>query len=201
VLYAGEQLSDTLPAAEGDDGVRCYSSGFLFDTGSLFFQHGGDTLAPQLVLWLDSWAMAGGALQEAESVLRAIFDQLMVNADGLQALLARWNWSSYYSHGAQSTPYELACGAHGQCTTGQSWCGRYLRGVTDTLWLGPALCRRLDVGALDAVATLTTIGDGWRLDRRPEASIDDLERALASLIPGQDDWIAGTGRLYRRDKG
>jgi hypothetical protein len=44
--------------------------------------------------------MVGAALQEAESVLRAILDQLMVSADRLQALLARWNWSSYYSHGA-----------------------------------------------------------------------------------------------------
>jgi hypothetical protein len=168
---------------------------------SLFFQHGGDTLAPHLVLWLDSQGMAGEALQEAEAVLRAILDQLIVRADDLQALLARWNWSSYYSHGAQSTPYELACGVHGQCTTGQSWCARYLRGVTNMLWLESVLGQRLDIAALDAVATLTPIGDGWRLDRRPQVSLDDLERALAPLIPGQDDWIARTGRLYAQGAG
>jgi hypothetical protein len=115
----------------------------------------------------------------------------------LQALVGRWTWPALST--LYATPYELASGVHGQCTSGRFWCTRFLRGVTERVWLGPELVQQLGgTGALEAVAEVAPRGPGVRVTLREDASLDDLEAALAPLLPGERDWHEGVDRLYPR---
>jgi hypothetical protein len=66
------------------------------------------------------------------------------------------------------------------------------------MWLGPDLLGRLERQRLDEVAVVTEHGHGVRLQVRPESSLDELESALAPVLPGASDWKAGVDRYYGR---
>ena len=98
----------------------------------------------------------------------------------LQAFVTRWGECA----APDATPYEQACGVHGQCTLSRRWLGRWLRGLGQgTLWLGPEL--HAVVGVLeDGVA----VGGAVRLDVDNTAA---MEARLAVVLPSGLDWQAG----------
>ncbi len=149
------------------------------------------------MLWWDTADHDDLVIGQQVETLAAIVDDVMARGSGLQAFIARWNWSTLYQGGAQSTPYEYTCGVHGQCTTGRAWCSRWLRAATERIWLGPELLARLpERDVLQSICELTSIRDGMRAVLRPTATLDDLELSLAAILPGLSDWEHGVNLLY-----
>jgi hypothetical protein len=173
------------------------SAGFSYEADSPFLQDGDDNAAPQLALWWDTTGHDSATIARMTHVLLGIVDDAMHQAEGLQALVARWNWTNFQS--LQSTPYELACGVHGQCTTSRDWCSQWLRGVSERMWLGPDLLAHLsDIAALGNIAECAPVGPGIRAMLKPGETLDGLELVLAPLLPGESDWHAGMCHIYRR---
>jgi hypothetical protein len=136
-------------------------------------------VSPQLCFWAEIASAPPGA----GAVLRKLLEQLAAEAPPLQAFLARWNCKPL-SLGA--TLYETACGIAGRLT--EDWCGRYLRGVGDLLWLSRPLTLHLDRAALEAAAEVRESGEGWWVEPREPGGMDSLERALAPVLPGREEW-------------
>lgn len=171
--------------------------GFTYDPVSLYIRlMGKDNDSPHLALWADLHAPQADpdALTDA---LKAIIDQAMIKGQGHQAFLARWDWAPATNHTTDSTPYELVCGIHGQCTATHDWCRRFLRGVSEHIWLGRSLLDHLpDRAALEQVADIRVVGEALAVSLKPESTLDDLEKILAPLLPSQQDWLESHRELY-----
>ncbi|MDX2152358.1 MAG: hypothetical protein SFV54_16590 [Bryobacteraceae bacterium] len=104
--------------------------------------------------------------------LRTLLESLM-ERDGLQAFLARWDWIPEFDtlDGYSNTPYEMACGArHGADYMTETWCARYLRAVGEETWLGPGLQQLAG-----------TVG---RHVATNEDALTPVEERLAAVLPG-----------------
>jgi hypothetical protein len=169
------------------DPLAIFGSGFLWGAEPLAGAGSRGAACPHVALWLDLEDLDDGQRAAAAAVLEGLVDDLVTRASGVQAFVARWAWAPIIS--ADATPYELACGIHGQVTTTRRWCSRFLRAVTDRLWLGPALLERIGGPAVLApVADVRPVGELVALVLRPPATLADLARVLAPLLPGQSDW-------------
>jgi hypothetical protein len=138
-------------------------------------------VAPQFCCW----AEIASAPPEAGAALRTLLEGLTAQARPLQAFLARWNFKTL-SLGA--TLYETACGLGGPSLLTEEWCGRYLRGVGDLIWLSRPLTLHLDRAALQAAAQVRESDEGWWVELREPGGLDALERALAPVLAGQQEW-------------
>jgi hypothetical protein len=137
-------------------------------------------VSPQLCLWAEAAAAPAGAA----AGLPKLLEELVSRSRPLQALLARWNWKPL-SLGA--TPYETACGIGGAVPPA-AWCARYLRGVGEALWLSAPLAAHLERAALEAVSEVRDGEGGWWVKPRAASSMDILERALAPVLAGRQEW-------------
>ena len=81
-----------------------------------------------------------------------------------------------------------------------SWLNRWLRAVTnDWIWLGPSLRAHLgDPSPLADIADLVAIGDAARIRLRPGHHLDQLEVALAPILPSAADWRRACDCYYGR---
>jgi hypothetical protein len=131
-------------------------------------------------VWALSLGLRVGDLDQAEAQVRSAIDAAFASGGVIQALLVRWGQHV----GLESTPYELACGVHGQCTLERAWVERFVRGVgPGTVWLGPALGAR--VGS----------PEGLRIEVTDVAA---AEARLQELLPSAEDWQRGVARRYGR---
>lgn len=177
--------------------LKSRSSRALFDASPLSFQHSNELPVPHLGFWFPCSVFDETRLAEIEKWLTGLVDSLMQWGDGLQAVMGKWDW--WESTSLDLTPYEIACALGGQCTTGDFWCRRYLRGVTGRIWLGRDLLSHLgSLEPLEALAAITDLGGAIRLELGEQATMDEFERALAPLLPSGEDWRDGMGRIYPR---
>jgi hypothetical protein len=177
--------------------IKRRSAAILFDASKMHYQACQEAPAPHLAFWYFAERLDETELEKAQRWLVGMVDSLMRRLAGLQALAGRWAWwNAIY---LDSTPYEVACSLGGQCTTALFWCKKYLRGVTERVWLGPALLARLSGADLKTVAVVTQVGDGVRVELREDATLDRLEEVLAPLLPNENDWRVGMERLYPRE--
>lgn len=120
------------------------------------------------------------ASDEAEALLTAAFDAECTVGGVFQGLVTRWETPG----STDTTPYELACEVHGQCTLKVSWLRRWVRGVgLGTLWMGPEL-----VGHLPEPPAGTPVGELLRVEITDVAAMEDT---LSAVLPGKDAWRAG----------
>lgn len=177
--------------------VKHRSAKVLFDANRMSYQHSEEVPALHLAVWFSTERRDEAELEEAEKWLADMVDSLMRQASGLQAMVGRWAWwDALY---LDSTPYESACSLGGQCTTALFWCKKYLRGVTERIWLGPDLLTRMGgTDTLETVAVVTRVGDGVRVELKEDATLDELEQVLAPLLPNESDWRQGMEQLYPR---
>ena len=107
----------------------------ILDANPLFFQHSREQIAPQFGFFCTLENTPKDQIEDIETWLISWFDELMTHGIGAQAMVGRWNWRGG-RYTLNWTPYELAVGSHGQCTTAGSGCRKFLRGVTGEMWLG-----------------------------------------------------------------
>jgi hypothetical protein len=154
---------------------------FVLDASRPPFSLGG-AVSPQFCLWVE----AALAPPDTAGVLRRLYEELGVQAHPLQGFLARWNWKPL---SLSATPYETACGVGGPGALSQDWCSRYLRGVGEVVWLGRQMTSRLSRAEVQAVAALKEDEEGgWRVELRQPAGLDELEKALAPVLGGREEW-------------
>lgn len=189
-----EEHGSVWAALYPDKEEREAGMGFLFEGGTGTPGAAAMARAPHLGFWTDLRGLDPADQQRLRDGLIEIIDNTAEAAPLLQGFVARWENPEGLS--ADNTLYELSCGIVGQCVQGRQWCGRWLRAVSDTLWLGPSL--REFLGDLDAVTEIEAVGSASRLMLRPELSLDQLEEALAAILPGVEDWQQGVQQLYAR---
>jgi hypothetical protein len=188
------QERDIFSRLRSGDGFAFGRSGYRIDVAD-------DPELPTLGLWFDAGAAPETRIDEASKLACELMDAIMTRHQGVQALSGRWAWAP--SSSLDMTPYETACGVGGQCTLRRSWVSRFARGVTTgTLWLGAPLAARVpDVARLRSAAQVTSLGEGLRITVENDAALDDVEAALAPLLPSKEDWGRGAARLYSRAQG
>jgi hypothetical protein len=145
---------------------------------------------PEFAARLGHVALSAGASDAARSALVKLIQALAgVGLIG-QAYVA--DWENEYSWSPNtSTLYELATGIVAHDCAAHGWGTRYLRAVADRLWLGPAFAARIpDRAALERVAVVTVVGDTLGIERRPEASLRDIELCLEPMLATQADLAA-----------
>src|SRR5262249_51598224 len=100
----------------------------------------------------------------------------------------------------QGTLYEMAADLRGHHAVAHGWGTRYLRAVADRLWLGPDLAALVeDRAALERVAFVRPVGDTQAIERRPDATLRDIELCLAPLLPTPADSLAFSERILSRE--
>ncbi len=176
-----------------------FGHGFSLATTYFTINLDKDPALPHLCLWMDLSGLEPSVVESARGTLRAVIEDALLAADGVQAFMDRWRWNPGGS--AEMTLYETACGIHGQVTPRRSWCTRWLRAVTgDTLWLGPELLALLDsTSGIEACADVSPLGRGARISLRDRSGMDALEKALEKLLPSAEDWMAAMQAMMRRD--
>jgi hypothetical protein len=69
----------------------------------------------------------------------------------------------------------------------RDWCVRYLRGVSEQMWLTAPLFARVDHEMLNRAAITTELGtSSVRIDLRPDEQLTRLEEALLPILPSLD---------------
>ena len=185
--FDGTQWSGVARAIERSDLVSLHTGGQ--DTGSGFVLSrapmGGDAL--HLGMWFHPRRAPNVAAARAE--LDAIADRLMKRGAAYQAVSAEWRWAPR-SFKATATPYEVACGVRGGCTT-HAWCARWLRAVGDRIWIGPELRTHLDDERALVEGADVVDRDGFL--KVYVRDVEAVERALAPILPRGRELAPRTG--------
>ena len=63
------------------------------------------------------------------------------------------------------------------------WCGNVLRMVTPYMWLCGNLVEQVDKAALERVAIVSEINGSYKIEKRTDCAMDDLELALLPILP------------------
>jgi hypothetical protein len=114
-----------------------------------------------------------------ESALISLMQTLASERAIGQAYVAAWA----HEDEPRSTVYEWAADIFVHQRTAHGWGSRYLRAVADRMWLGPEFAAMLpDRAALERVAVVSSIGDTLAIERRPEATLRDLELCLEPML-------------------
>jgi hypothetical protein len=181
-VYAQTRVD--LKAPDATDAVLRPTHGFAFHVSHL--PHDVASLSPHLAFWFDVRGKRADEIDRVRTALVTIVDNLVRTGQVYQAFLACWNWRPAFS--LHATPYELACGVHGQCTTRHTWAARFLHAVAQTIWLGAPLVGRLSGFQAPDGSEVDDLNGSWRVTCRDSQAVSALERALAALLPTADDW-------------
>ena len=184
--FSGDERTEGRERFEG-------SAGFGLEAKSPYGMVTMSPNAPQLGFWLDTKIFPDDEVAEAEQLLVDLLDELAGAGCLLQGFIARWAVGSMAGLGG--TLYETASGVMMQCTTLRGWCTRYLRGAGDWIWLGPEIATRISTDGVPTAGEITPVGESIRIRR--VAYLDDLEKALEPILPGEEEWKLGMAVLYR----
>jgi hypothetical protein len=144
---------------------------------------------PEYAARLGHVSLSAAANPEAELALVSLMSALAVEGFLVQAYVASWD----HDDEPTNTLYERAGDVFVHQRTARGWGTRYLRAVADRMWFGPEFAAMLpDRAALERVAIASSVGDTLAIERRPEATLRDLELCLeplpASKAESQEFW-------------
>ncbi|MDC3953165.1 hypothetical protein [Polyangium jinanense] len=150
--------------------------------GSILPQNKPETAV--LSLWVNVTELAEAQVSAERAHLVEVVEGAMERLGALQGFLTRWGTAP--SNSLNTTPYEVACGIHGD-TLHPSWASRWLRAVgSEATWIGAPLLAHLDADSRKRLAQVADVrpGTGWlRVEPRPGESLTEIEQALAALLP------------------
>ncbi|MBN1120576.1 MAG: hypothetical protein JXJ17_05820 [Anaerolineae bacterium] len=149
--------------------------------------------APHLILWVDTRTIDDKLLERLRELIIVWMDDFARKGWLLQAYCTAWRDAPWM---IESTPYELACDIHGQVTTTIDWCSRFLRIVSERIWLGADLLERIpDRDLLKNIASVTELGDAARTELNLGSTLNQLEEALENILPTGEDWAEVKNQL------
>jgi hypothetical protein len=143
-------------------------------------------------LWLIEDSAVHARFGTSGAALGTIFAEWLAGTNALQAWSAHAAWrpdlggdrSDTELHG---TPYEqmalLRGGVDRSAFNARPWAERHLRFVAPTLWLGESLRAKVDMDALARVARIRRAASLTEVVLKDDATLTDLERALAPIRP------------------
>ncbi|MBO6938186.1 MAG: hypothetical protein JJ863_24675 [Deltaproteobacteria bacterium] len=129
----------------------------------------------------------------ATEPLIEIVDDLVMRAPLLQAVVG----ASGMPPKADFNPYEVACGIPRWRPHTERWAARWLLGCDTNLWLSQPLLDRVDTGQLDRVAVRSSEDSKHHVRLREGHTIEELELALAPILPSLEDWLQAQGPIGR----
>lgn len=133
---------------------------------------------PEFAARLGHVSLSLPANQGGEAALVSLMQDLASTRKLVQAFVAAWD----HDDRPDDTLYEFAGDVIGH-KAARGWGTRYLRAVADRLWLGPEFVAMLpDRAALERVATVRQVGDVLAIERRPEATLRDIELCLEPML-------------------
>lgn len=139
---------------------------------------------PEYAARLGHVSLSLPADRAAEAALVSLMEGLASQRNLVQAFVAAWDSDDE----PKDTLYERAGDILVHQKTARGWGTRYLRAVADRLWLGPEFAARLpDRAALERVAVVSEIGDTLAIERRPEATLRDIELCLEPMLASRAD--------------
>jgi hypothetical protein len=125
------------------------------------------------------------------SLMQALASERLIG----QAYVAAWD----HDDEPKNTLYERAGDVFVHQGAAQGWGTRYLRAVADRMWLGPEFAAMLpDRAALERVAVVNPVGDTLAIERRPEATLRDLELCLEPMLASKAESQAFWDRFAPR---
>jgi hypothetical protein len=129
---------------------------------------------------LGDLSLSAAATPEAGRALVSLMHALAAEGLVCQAYVASWDGEDE----PKGTLYERAADIHVHQKAARGWGTRYLRAVADRLWLGPDFAAMLpDRRALERVAVVSQIGNALAIERRPEATLRDIEPCVEPMLP------------------
>ncbi len=151
-------------------------------------------LAPKTTdtLHVSAWGVEGAWTGYPSKEIEGLLEPLMGRLPLLQGWCGPMAWVPAFdvAQAYRRTPYEessfiASWGSRhlSALLMSAEWCGRKVRMVAPTLWLGPALAGRVSERSLAEVADLRRLGPVLRLDRKAGVPMEALERALLPLLP------------------
>ena len=151
---------------------------------------------PQFAARLGHLTVSFPASPALQAALVALIEALAGGGHVTQAYVADYDGED----SPQGTLYERAADLRGHHAVAHGWGTRYLRAVADRLWLGPDLAALVeDRAALERVAFVRPVGDTLAIERRPDATLRDIELCLAPLLPTPADSLAFSERILSRE--
>lgn len=145
-----------------------------------------DGTVPHLTLSAKLEGLQPEVIESMKECLSSLVDMLMRKGMVLQAVMGKWQSAPSPN---ESTLYESASGMSRipTCRTTRRWCEQFLRAVTEAVWLGPLLAARVTRKLLSDVAAVEQIGTGMRATLSPGHTVQEMERALETVLPAPDD--------------
>jgi hypothetical protein len=124
----------------------------------------------------------------------SLMDSLFSSLPGLQAWTANWDWVPRFTMAEENnyTPYEDATSIYlirqRPCINLETaWCGRYLRAVSQQMWLSRTLLQYVDRDSLRGMVNETPLdNDSIRIDLLPNCHPTHLEDVLSPVIPSPE---------------
>ena len=147
-------------------------------------------MAPTLAFWinLDNYAAEEGS-QIRQSMVELV-DSLAKQTPVLQAFIANWNWPQTPESFSANTLYEAMLGLHGGSINNlQTYNTRFLRAVSDKLWLGQELVTKLG-GKQEQVAEIAdiqSVRNGLRIMLKESAKLEQLIQVITPIMPNLHD--------------
>jgi hypothetical protein len=150
---------------------------------------------PEYAARLGHLSLSAAATPEGELALVSLIRVLAADGFVGQAYVAAWD----HDDEPKNTLYERAGDIFVHQRTAQGWGTRYLRAVADRMWLGPEFAAMLpDRAALERVAIVVSVGDTLAIERRPEATLRDLELCLEPMLASKTESQAFRDRFKVR---
>ena len=136
---------------------------------------------------LDELAAAHHPLQawHSEAAWLPVFDRADGYEDTVYEDYSVLNFFRGILHGEQLSLKALRLSA--------GWCANVLRMVTPHLWLGSSLAAQVDREGMGRIATVTDCNGSVKIEKDPDASMEDLELALLSVLPIESVRIGAVG--------
>ena len=178
-LDIGSQRRDTSPQAMDEFSATRASLSYLAPR-----QH---PRLPEFAARLGHLTVSLPASPTSQAAIVTLFEALADGGHVTQAYVAKYDGEDT----PQGTLYEMAADLCTHHAVARGWGTRYLRAVADRLWLGRDLAALVqDRVALERVAVVRSVGDTFAIERRPDATLRDIERYLAPLLPTPGDSTA-----------
>jgi hypothetical protein len=201
-----DRLMADLPSVEGLSISNGYSGGRSSSPDEIRQRHAARigfhyTSAaphPRLPEWaarLGHVSLSFPAKRAAELALGSLMQSLASEGMIGQAYIALWD----HEDEPKNTLYESAADIFVHQRAARGWGTRYLRAVADRMWLGPELAAMLpDRAALERVAIVSSLGDTLAIERRPEATLRDIELCVEPMLATRADSQAFWDRFKTR---